>query len=237
MAFSDALRALIVGNPFGEVDPPRPRPMGLSTDGRTAAFRVLRRYISELDFYRSMGPGRSPERFRIAEEAFQIEWPDNEVALLMPSLSVTAAAATYDTIGLNAYLEPDSLDVWAPGTMLQQQSEYKETFQLQIWASKRSERRSLFAGLESQLTPTEQMYGLRLRMADYYNQTVCFTLQGRMVTDSEESARDRRTGYLEIEMRFNVVSLVNVTDLTTTVVVEDIGPEVQIDVAVAADTT
>lgn len=204
-----SLRNIIFGNPWGETFPPKPNPPPLSFDGRTVALRILRDYITNLDFFLPMGPHLPPKKFKILPQNFQIEWPDHEFDVVFPMAVVVSAPARYDSIGLTAYIEEKTRDVYQKGTVLQWQSEYTETIMLELWASKKAERRSMLAGIETALTPTEQMYGLRFRMPDYFNELVCFTLNGRELLDDPMSAKDRRRVRLMIEMRFNIVALVN----------------------------
>lgn len=209
--FPASLRSLLVANtsPFGDVFPARANPPPLAVDGRTVALRLFRRYICALDFYREAGVGAPPKKFNIDPSNFQIEWPDENKDMVTPSCAIIDAPADYAVIGLTSYIEEDSRDRYAKGTVVQWQAEYQETFQLEVRASKKSERRGLLACIETMLTPTEQMYGLRLRMDDYFGQTVCFTLQKRRLNDDASAALNRRSARLDVEMRFNVVALVN----------------------------
>lgn len=209
-SFSDYIKSLLFGDPFGAVYPPRPAPQPPSVDGRTVALRIFRRYVSELTFFRSAGQGANPTPFQIAEKDISIEVPDPVKDLVFPSIAILPGPVTYEVIGLTSYVEESTRDKYAPGTVLQWMSEYNETFKLEVWTSTRAERRAILAGLEAALSPTEQMYGLRFRMPDYYNELVCFALFARNLDDSFAAQR-RRRATLEIEMRFNIVSLVNYT--------------------------
>jgi hypothetical protein len=61
-------------------------------------------------------------------------------------------------------------------------------------------------------------------MHDYFDQTVCFTLFRSMSPDGSDSARNRRKAQIEIEMRFNIVSLVNYGTLEPHVDVQPTDP-------------
>ena len=221
MSFSKEIRDLLVGTPFGDVYPPRPDPPPLPYDARTAGMRVLRKYLSQIDFFRR---GETPTgfiKFRIDEVDILIEWPDGDFELKQPALAFIPGEAKYESIGLmGSYIDESTRDKFAKDTAIQQQAEYVETFQIQIYASKRAERRAIFAGLERLLSPTEQVSGLRFHVPEYYDEQVVFALQGRQITDGDDSSRDRRTGIVTVEMRMNIVSLVNVTDLTVITRVE-----------------
>lgn len=217
------LRKLLFGSPFGEVFPRKPNPPPKSVDGRTVALRILREYLSALVFYR---PGTVDPRtdvqgdaipFQIAEDHIHIEMPDNEVALSKyPAIALLSnGEAEYDMIGLTAYVEESTRDRYGFGTVVQWQQEFIEEIAVEIWASSKPERRSILAGLENALVPTEQMYGVRFRMPEYFDQLVCFTPLSRTLVENEDGARNRRTARIIVQMRFNQVALVNYAALTT----------------------
>jgi hypothetical protein len=207
------IRDLLFGRPFGELFPPKANPPPLAVDGRTVALETLAAYIATLDFFRPGDTGGPPTKFRIPESNFHIEWPDYVEEMVFPSIAVVHSRASYDVIGLVSYVEESTRDVYAPGTVLQWQAEYVETINLEVWTSKKAERRSLLAGLETAFSPTEQMSGLRFRMPNYFNELVCFTLLRREVMDEPDSPKNRRRAQLEMQMRFNIVSLVNYTTM------------------------
>jgi hypothetical protein len=208
-AFAE-LKDILYGDAFGEVFPPKENPDFLTVDARTAAMRVLRRYISLLQFFRAGDIGGKPIPFRIPEEDIHIEWPDNEVNLRYPSIVfLSQGRAQLAAIGLGTNLIEDSADRFASGTVLQVQNEYTENFAIEIHASKKPERRAILAGLEIALTPTEQMYGIRFTVKEYYDQVCCFSLGEREIFDEADAALNRRRARLYVELRINTVALVN----------------------------
>lgn len=209
-----AIRKLLFGTPWGETFPERLNPPPLAFDGRTAALKILRTYLSNIFFLRPAGRNldgsvRTPIEFQISERDIQIGWPDYEKTMEFPSITLLHGVGNYDSIGLTSYVEEDTRDRYGIGTVVQWMSEYREEFILEIWANKRSELRSILAGIEVAMSPTEQMSGLRFRMPDYFNELVCFTTGTRQEFDDEDSARNRRHARITMEMRFTVVSLVN----------------------------
>lgn len=208
--FTEELRRLVMGDPFGSVFPPRPDPPPMPKDGRTYALEVLRKYLAAQTYYRPGGKGERPISFRIPEDRIIIDVADYNADLLMPNMVFLAAPkADYATLGLTAFLEEGSFDKFQRGTVLQYQSEYTETFSLELWTSSKAELRGVLAVLEAALTPTEQMYGIRFRVPSYYDQLVCFTLNSREQFNDGDMAKNRRRVALSIEMRFNIVALVN----------------------------
>jgi hypothetical protein len=226
MALPDDLRKILWGSPFGSVYPPKDNPPPPPEDGRTIALRILRQYIAALTFYRlgevdAQGKRGGAVAFQIPERDIFIEWPDHEEEMRFPSIVfLSGGPADYGVIGLTSYVEEDTRDVYAPGTVVQWMSEYTEKLVVEIWAEKRAMRRALLSGLESALSPTEQMYGIRFRMPDYFDQLVCFSVMGREVFDEQDGARGRRRARLTLDMRFHVVALVNYVSLTTTLKTE-----------------
>lgn len=235
MSFPASLRSLLVGTPFGEVYPGRVAPPPPTQDGRTAALEILKRYIGLLTFRRAGAVGGPPIPFKIAAQNIHIEWPDHEVDRETPSVVfLQTEDGMYDAIGLTAAVDEETKDVYAPGTVLQTQSEYRETFTLEVHASLKPERRAIVVGLEQAMTPTEQMYGIRFRMPAYFDQHVCFTLNSRRFNEDPDSARHRRVAQLKIEMRYNVVALINVVTMrplikVNTDVDQDTGEAVTLD--------
>ena len=224
--FSKELRDLLQGNPFGEVYPPRPNPPPPIVDGRTVALRLLKRYFSELVFYRSGGTDPNGVQqpniaFQVQDRDIHIEWPDSPEDVHYPAIAfLSEDRADYDAIGLTSYVEEASRDVYQEGTILIWLSEYVENFVIEIWARTKAERRSLLAGIEQALNPLQQMYGIRFVMPDYFNQLVCFALNDREVVEDDLAIRNRRRARLRVEMRFNVVALVNAVDFQPMVTVE-----------------
>src|SRR5882724_11228910 len=98
--FTPELLKQIVGSPFGDFTG-RDEPPGLAIDGRTAALRILRKYISELRFWRK-GAANGPNiPFKISERDFLIEWPDRPIELKLPCIiALPSAPAKYETIGI-----------------------------------------------------------------------------------------------------------------------------------------
>lgn len=217
--FPASLRRLLQKNttPWGEVYPPRANPNSLPYDGRTVALNILGDYLCALDYFQVGSEGGRPIKFSILRENFYVEWPDSTEEMPMPSITVVSSRADYNVIGLVAYIEEDTRDVFAPGTVVQWQSEYTETINLEVWCGKKAQRRGILNTIETAITPTEQMSGVRFVMPAYYNELVCFTLNRREVMDEPDSARNRRRAQLEIEMRFNIVALVNYRPLDTRV--------------------
>jgi hypothetical protein len=202
---------LLTGDPFGRVSPPKPEAPLPAISGRTVALRILQQYIAELRFSRP-APGGRVHVFHIPDEDIHIEQPGQH-DLKFPSIVFRPGEGRYDLIGLGAYLDESTTDVYAPGTCVQEQSEYIETITIECWAETGPQRDAIVAGLEKALAPIEQYYGLRFHMPDYFERTVCFSLLSGSRPDDAEASKNRRWALLNVEMRFNVVALVNVVSI------------------------
>lgn len=239
--FSPELRRVIVGNPWGEVHPSRPPPPPPPYDGRTAALRVLKKYISELTFFRSGGvdgdgTAKDPIPFQIATRDIHVEWPDDEATLRLPSIALLGAGAPadYDNLGMTTNVEEDSVGKYGPGTVLIDIAEHTENVAIEIWAETKPQRRAILAGLEQALSPLEQMAGIRFRCPDYYDQFACFSMNTKEYVDDETAVFARRKARIVAQLRIKVVRLVNVEFLNPvpTMVVdanEDTGEPVDLE--------
>jgi hypothetical protein len=215
----------IQGNPFGEVFPPRPKPPTLSVQPRKTALRLLLKYISTLSFHKPGTENTAPIEFQIPLSNMYTSQPDNEQAMEFPAIVVKPTQmGTYAFVGLSSYIAEASRDLFEVGKVLQVQCEFTEVFQLEVWAPSDALRSAILAGIETSLVPTEALYGLRLIMHDYFDQTVCFTLFRSMSPDNSDTVRNRRTAQIEIEMRFNIVNLVNYLTLQPSVDVQPTDP-------------
>ena len=175
--------------------------------------------------YRQPAKGQPAIPFQIPEKNIHLEsFPDYVEDLVFPSIVFLPGKAVYEPIGLTCYIEEDTLDRYAPGTVVMWMSEYTETFQLEIWASKRPERRGMLSALEEALSPTEQSYGLIFKVPDYFDEFVCYTVMDRILEDDTESSKNRRRARMSIEMRYNVVRLVNAQGINPEIAVSVLEP-------------
>lgn len=222
--FSGALLQVLDGTPFGAVFPPRDPPPLPAEDGRTNALRALKQYVTEIPFQFPNPPGPN-KVLRLDPKRFLIETPESPKALLFPSIDVQEGESELKPIGLTPSIDESSVDVFKKGTALVRSYEYAERITLQVWADTRAMRRSLAAGLESMLNPSEEIGGIRLRMPNYFGQTVRFTpLSSARVDEAEMSGDRRRRATLLVLMEFEIVRLVNVVPMNPSVIVQPQDP-------------
>lgn len=213
----NTLRGLVPGNHtlFGDVYPPRNLPpVGVpNKDARTIALELLGDYIAELTFKRPGPKGGTDIPFQVRREHFFVDWPTRPEELVMPSITVVHSRARCLPLGLTSYVAEETTNVYAPGTVVQCQAEYRETINLEIWCEEPSQRHAILGGLETAFMPSEQISGVRFVMKRYFNQKVTFDLTGREVIDTESSTLKRRVSQVELAMRLVTVRLVPVQQM------------------------
>lgn len=213
--FSDFIRNLLVGEPFGEVYPPRAAPPPPALDGRTAALKILRRYLSELTFNR---PGDKPGEwigFQIPEKRIFIEWPDHEDEIKdLPIIGlISGGPFQLESVGMGSWIYENTWDK-SKRTALQVQSNYVETLFVDVLTATKQQRRAMLQGIITALSPTEFMYGIRFRMPEYYDEVVTFSPQQGTIIEEEDGARGRRMARIEVQMYFHILAEVPVEPMT-----------------------
>lgn len=207
------LSNVVLGERWDSVYPKRSPPETPPQDGRTVALSLLAEYITKLEFYRPGGLNEAPIKFVVDSRNIYVEWPDNEqwaepsnfpAVTLLPSGRIK-----YEAINLTPTMIEDSEDKYGAGTALVLQNDHIETIVVEIMTPNRPERRALKSGLEIAFSPSEDVYGLRLLMRRYFDRIVMFTLTEGEVIDDENAVRNRRRLRIYLEMRHNVVQLVN----------------------------
>lgn len=238
--FSPETKAVLWTDPFGlDVFPARDNQPPPTVDGRTVALQSLRRFLADLTFYRPgtrdpntllLGP---PIPFQIPLTSIYVEWPDDEIDLKLPAIALLAITdADLEAVGLANVVDEDTLNVFAPNTIVLITGEYNENFALEIWADTKAHRRAMVVGIEQALSPFAQMAGLRFVMPDYYGQLCVFELQKRQYVDDEEAVRIRRRARLTVQLRYQSCALVNVNPMNpiaTMVVDADEGTGEEVD--------
>lgn len=183
-------------------------------DPRTAALRVLRKFTSELTFFRPGDVGKEPISFQIPESQFHIEQPDNIEGLDMPAISVVQDdIEEYAPMGLAPVNDERTIDEFGKGTVLRVLYEQIEMITLEIWAPNKPVRRSLIAGLQVALSMSEERAGTIFRVPEYWNRLVRFTPDANNRPDNDQVVRGRRVARMKIDMRIDVVQLINSTTL------------------------
>lgn len=108
------------------------------------------------------------------------------------------------------------------------QSEYVEQFTVEVWSDKIAMRRAMMAGLKQVLRMNDASYALQLKLPNYYDQVAGFALDDSQPIDDDGTVKNRRRGHLYVTLRVTDVSLVNYVELDPKVVVEAVGPGVEL---------
>lgn len=195
------------------VPPAKPVPLP-HLDARTNALRTFKAWLATLIFNRTGASGEEPVSFRVPEKAIHVEQPDDVTKMVFPSIAfVSQQEGRYESYGIGpAQLDESSRDVFAPGTALLQVAEWVEPLGVDLWGSKRAERRALVAGFEVAMGGFEESNSVRLRMPQYFDRMATFSLQSGML-DETEAVRNRRKAKRTVLINVPVVRLVRVNDL------------------------
>lgn len=201
--------------------PPRP-PQPLPTeDGRTIALRLFGDFLATLQFRRSGGKDKSPIEFKIPRKDIHIEQPDHVEDMKFPSIAFVPGRGVFASFGLGPpQIKDDTIDKFAPGTALLESAEYNERFTLEVWGSKRGERRAVMAGIEAAMLRQESSYSLILLLKDLFDTTAEFSIEERENIDDPDVVRNRRRGHFYVDLSVCVVQLVNIVTMRPFVVTE-----------------
>jgi hypothetical protein len=178
-----------------------------TTDARSAALGRLKLYVSLLRFRRAGDKGGAPIEFRVRPEDVLTEWPDNNHELHLPSVAFLPAPGELQAPALGPPRElEETVDEFGEGTVLVYESDYVETFTVEVWGASRAERRALVAGLKAALVG-EASQALAMVLRDYYGQIATFLLLGAQNFDDPDVARNRRRAGLSVQLTVPEVRL------------------------------
>ena len=198
------------GPEWGRLVPPRPSIPPLCEDARTHVLERFADYLACICFQVPNPPGPN-ETYRIPRDRILVEWPDDDQTVMkFPTLTFEPGRFELLPKGLTPAADEASRDLFGQGTCLVSSYEYVELVTLAVWSSTRAQRRTMLAGVEWALTPTEAPAGIRLRVPAYYDETAHFEAREGQNIDVEDNMRRRRRSEMVFEMRFDLVRLVRV---------------------------
>jgi hypothetical protein len=206
---------LLLGWLFGTVFPKRDVPPRHKLgSARKAALDVLRLYVAELTFYREGDKdGDEPIPFTVPLANVFVEQPDNDVDMALPSVVfVQEGNEEYQSQGFVPRLDLSSRDRYGVGTALEVEHEHVELIGIEIWTSKKPERDAILAGLQAALVPSDEFYGVRFRLPDYFDRVAIFTPESSQRLE-DQTIRGRRVSRMRVELRVESVRLVPVERL------------------------
>lgn len=215
-------------DPFaGDVRPKKTSPRQPTTDGRTAALSTLFDYLAAIRYVRPGDKGGPPIPFSIPRDSFLLDWPDGAEQTTFPSVAaLEGSRAERLPNGLTYAIQEDTLNLYAPNTVVLRTDELREEVQLEVWANYRAERRAIVGGIEGAMSPVEGVAALRLKLRDYFDARASFRLLDTMLTGDIDNARGRRRALLTLEMRVVLGVLVNAQMMSAiTVLGVDMDPD------------
>lgn len=220
----------IVGDPIGVVFPAMPATTGTGFDAREHALRALKRFIGCLAFERKMARGEPSKRFQIPMDQIHVYQPDDVKDVQFPfAIGIRPSKGNHINVDLGP---PDvvdgSEDVFGPGTVLFERSTYCEQIGIEVLGSKHAHRVAMVAGLEEAITMWENGIMI-LRLPDYYDQLVTFSLVASEYIDDDPVFKNRRRADLYVDMEVPEVSLVHYKPFRPESIIA-VGPEVVVDV-------
>jgi len=178
-------------------------------DAREWAVGALASWIAALRFLRTGNVGGPPIPFKIPKARVHTEWPDSVEDLKFPSIVFIPQPGSYvRSLGGGNVLD-DTLGIYAPKTVVLDMGEYTERLIVEAWSSKKSERRAVTAAIETAMMMNETTMALRLRVPDYFDSTVTFSLEEQERIDDQDVARNRRRCRYPIQMTVSVLRLVH----------------------------
>lgn len=182
-------------------------------DARSVALGALAGWISTLRFLRAGNIGGPPIPFRLPKQRVHQEQPDDAEQLRFPCAVFVPQRGLYVSGIGGGDVDDATRDVWAPDSVVLGLGEYTESVAIELWASKKAERRALIAGLETAMQTAESTQMLRLRLPGYFNTTATFALSDQERIDEPDAVRNRRRARLYVTLSVPVLRLVHVVTL------------------------
>jgi hypothetical protein len=188
--------------------PPYPAVSLPDIDARTHALRALGRWCASLRYMRTMRAPNPAQPFYIDLDRIFVEMPDAVEKLDFPAIAFLPGRGQYVTRGLGPAAIVESTEgIAGTGTALLIPYDYQETFIVEGWGSKISERRSIVAAIETAIATYIGTTDLRLVLPDYFDQVATFTIVERENIDDLEVPRGRRRVHLFLQLTVPVVRL------------------------------
>lgn len=207
---SNRVRRWVAGRLLGEARPPRRPPPAPKLDARTIALKAFAEFLGEIQFTDTRAEGGDVP-YRIPRDRILVDEPDDaNTANVFPRLVLMPGEAQYLPFGTVPDYFEETRDLYGLGTVVACAHEYEEMVALEVWATTRAQRRMLASGIEQILaTPIEEAPWVRLNPPGLFGETASFRLVRRQNVDDEDAMRRRRKATLTIELRVNLVRLVN----------------------------
>jgi hypothetical protein len=210
MGLLDAFRR-IFGGFIGDSFPDRDPPPFIEKDARQHALDAFADFVAALELA-NPGSAKSPT-FSIPRAQIFTSQPGNPEELKMPSVVVIPGRGRHDAYSLGpASEDEDSVDLFAPGTVLLKLGEYIEVFTLEVWGSHDALRTSILAGIENAMRVGEWSNALLLPTA-HFGRVARFALEDSLHVDDPDLVRGRVRGQIFIRLEVPECLLVNMVTM------------------------
>jgi hypothetical protein len=153
----------------------------------------------ECDLHTAMSRGLAEylgqQTVEIAGRRLQLKtyttWAEPEEQAVYPAAAITAERGEYER-GFTPYVVEtfDRKDAGLRPTLMSF-GEFKQTLNVEVWATDPKERAYLTAMVEEALNPLDWMYGFRLVLPFYHGVTATYELTGSRFEDSQDDSMKR----------------------------------------------
>lgn len=209
---------MLYNSQVGVVYPPQAAPLLPDRDARDYAMEALKRYLCALVFRRTNADGLEPIPFQLPLDSVQVQQPDDPKDLPLPGIGIIPGRGIHEQFGLGPPTTLDgSDDVAGPGTALLHLSDYIEPFIIEVWGSKKAERRALVAGIQAAMRQSDGSQAIYLNLPEYYGMTASFYLDATQYIDGDEVSRNRRRAQLSVLLTVCEVAVTNVRPLNASI--------------------
>lgn len=216
----------LLGRTWDKLFPKLPLPGVPSAQPRDYALRVLFDYLAMVEWrHEGTNPTSNPVSFSIPRTRMFEEKPDDNTTKQVPCMVVDAKRGSHadDKPPLGPPIVHEN--TYDGKSVLIEIGLYKETFNLEVWASSAVVRRAILAGMDVAFAPTGDFAGMSFIMPDYYNVWCWFGLQSTTRYDDAQLASRRRYGVCEVELWVPLVHRVPVGFFQPRVKVEVDNPD------------
>lgn len=200
-----------------------------SIDARSACAEALIGYLRCAVFH--VWGGEDADRtFQI--ERFNREWPDPEIALQTPTVTVLdSSGSSMDASSLTPHELEETADVYGANTVLWKTAELVATFQVDFWLGNEPEREAVAAALPAWFAPGEDQYGVIVQgPPTFFDRPVRLTLLSTQRMDTEGSIypNERRLMAM-VRAEVDEVHLRCATLASVRVAVPEVGETVEVE--------
>ena len=192
--------ANLLGWAWGRLWPKKTIPPMPAIQPRDHAIRALFDYLAMVEWRREGATPGSTVPFTIPRESMLEEKADDMTTLKLPCLVVDpkpgSQAEDKPPLGPPIVWE----NTFDGTNVLVEIGLYRETFNLEVWASSPAVRRAILAGMDVAFAPTGDFAGMSFTLPDYYGVWCWFGLNRTTRFDDAQVSSRRRYGVCEVDL-------------------------------------